>query len=219
MNESGHPELEPEEPRTKSAEREPEDKRIMRPVWHAWSLTAYYLLFFVFLFWFALDIWTLDLGFFERIGFPSIRTKILDSQAGPISLAEFYVVSYTLIGGAIGSILYSIRLFFSYYAGRNRKAYSRRWFGKYITAPWEGAAMAMVVASLLKGGVAVFGTVDNASQDVGANSFAAFAIGTLVGFGMREVVGWLHKVTRTMFGDPHRSTVSHELGDPAAPIK
>jgi hypothetical protein len=171
-----------------------ERSRATRPAWHAATLTSYYLALFAFLFWLSLDIWTGGLRFMILIGFENIKDRMATESS------SFHAVSYTLIGGAMGSILYSIRSFFTHYAGRRRTSYSRRWFGKYLTAPWEGAALAMVVASLIRGGVVVFGGQTAPSFSSGANAFAAFAIGTLVGFSMREVVGWLHKVTRTMFG-------------------
>ena len=58
--------------------------------------------------------------------------------------------------------------------------------------------MAMVVLSLIRGGVAVFG--GSMGTDVtGASNFAAFGTGALVGFGMRDVVGWLESLVKTMF--------------------
>ena len=58
--------------------------------------------------------------------------------------------------------------------------------------------MAMVVLALIRGGVAVFG--GSMGTDVtGASNFAAFGTGALVGFGMREVVGWLEGLVKTMF--------------------
>ena len=171
------------------------------PPWHAYLITTYYLSLLLVLFWLALDIWSGQFRLLHQIGFGE-SVQALRNSTKPdeqSALATFVVVGYTVIGGAMGSILYSIRCFFDHYARRRGKHYSRRWLGKYITAPWEGAAMAMVVASLLRGGVALFGKLQ-APADENANAFAVFAIGTLVGFSMREVVGWLHGITITMFG-------------------
>jgi hypothetical protein len=105
-------------------------------------------------------------------------------------------IGFTIIGGVLGSLLYHIRVLFFHFA--QKKNYDPAWLGKYITAPWEGAGMALVVLSLIRGGVAVFG--GSMGTDIkGVNNFAAFGTGALVGFGMRDVVGWLGMLISTMF--------------------
>jgi hypothetical protein len=155
------------------------------PVRQIYILIVYYFILLLFNFWFLLDIWSSGFTLLRWIG---IREQAL---ADPL----LRTINFTIIGGFIGSILYQIRIMFHFHtAGR----YDPRWFGKYLTAPWEAGAMALVVLALIRGGVSVFG--GSTGTDVTAvNNFAAFGTGALVGFGMRDVVGWLGNLVQTMF--------------------
>jgi hypothetical protein len=140
----------------------------------------------LFSFWFLFDTWSANFSLMRWIG---VRGEVLDDPL-------LRTIGFTLVGGVIGNVLYMIRQLFTYYA--KLKTYDPRWLGKYITGPWEGAGMALVVLALIRGGVAVFG--GSMGTDVtGASNFAAFGTGALVGFGMREVVGWLEGLVKTMF--------------------
>jgi hypothetical protein len=151
-----------------------------------YALVVYYLIVLVFSFWFLFDTWSSNLTLMRWIG---VRGEALEDPL-------LRTIGFTIVGGLMGTVLYMIRQLFTYYAKRND--YDPRWLGKYITGPWEGAGMAMVVLALIRGGVAVFG--GSMGTDVtGASNFAAFGTGALVGFGMREVVGWLEGLVETMF--------------------
>ncbi|HLO18753.1 MAG TPA: hypothetical protein VK206_28235, partial [Anaerolineales bacterium] len=63
-------------------------------------------------------------------------------------------VGYTIVGSLFGGISYNIRVLFYFYL--IKKKYDRRWFGKYISAPWESAAMSLIVLALVRGGAALF---------------------------------------------------------------
>lgn len=57
--------------------------------------------------------------------------------------------------------------------------------------------LATLVIALLRGGIVVLGGApENASS---ANNFAALAVGGLVGFGIREVIGWLGNLAQSTF--------------------
>jgi hypothetical protein len=72
--------------------------------------------------------------------------------------------------------------------------------------------MAMVVLALIRGGVAVFG--GSMRTDVtGAGNFAAFGTGALVGFGMRDVVGWLESLVKVVFTIQEPKTVEDSPED------
>lgn len=151
-----------------------------------YALVAYYLIVLFFSFWFLLDTWGSQFALMRLIG---LRGETLEDPL-------LRTIGFTFVGGIMGSLLYQIRSLFYFYA--LKKTYDPAWFGKYITAPWEGAGMAMVVLSLIRGGVSVFG--GSMGTDVtGASNFAAFGTGALVGFGMRDVVGWLGSLIHTMF--------------------
>ena len=163
-----------------------------------YSLAAYFMFMLLFSFWLLFDVWSEK---FVLMRFLGLNEKAL---ADPL----LRTINFTIIGGLFGSILFHIRHLFTYYA-KTTGDYNPRWFPKYITGPWEGAALALIVLSLIRGGVALFG--GSMGTDVtGANNFSAFGVGALVGFGMRDVVGWLGNLVQTMF------TV-HAPGQPEGP--
>ena len=150
------------------------------------ALVVYYMAVLFFSFWFLFDTWSSNFALMRLIGV----------SGGALEDPLLRTIGFTIVGGVMGSLLYQIRVLFHFYA--REKKYDPRWLGKYITGPWEGAGMAMVVLALIRGGVAVFG--GSMGTDVtGASNFAAFGTGALVGFGMREVVGWLESLVKTMF--------------------
>lgn len=117
-------------------------------------------------------------------------------QPGKIPLLK--TVCFVAAGALIGSVLYQIRMLYQYYVQDG--AFDAKWIGKYISAPWEAVALSVVVLSLVQGGGAALSGGITISD---ANSFAAFGIGALVGFGIREVVGWLGNLAKTMFPTDH----------------
>jgi hypothetical protein len=151
-------------------------------------LVIYYFVTLLFSFWFLLDVWSRNFVIFRAMG---MKAEVLADDL-------LRTIGFTMVGGILGSTLYQIRVLFHYYA---KKRYDPRWFGKYLTSPLEGAGMAIVVLALIRGGVALFG--GSTGTDVTAvNNFAAIGTGALVGFGMRDVVGWLGHLVHTMFTIP-----------------
>jgi hypothetical protein len=57
--------------------------------------------------------------------------------------------------------------------------------------------LALAIVSLIESGAIVLG--GQGFDFSKGKPFAVFGIGALVGFGIREVVGWLGNVTKTMF--------------------
>lgn len=150
------------------------------------SLCGYYLIVLLFSFWLLFDTWSRNFTIARLIG---VRGEALEEPL-------LRTIGFTIIAGIMGSVLYQMRMLFKWYA--REKKFDPRWFGKYVTAPWEGAGMAMVVLALIRGGVGVFG--GSMETDVTPlTNFAAFGTGSLVGFGMRDVVGWLESLVKTMF--------------------
>jgi hypothetical protein len=156
------------------------------------AIVVYYLALMLASFWILLDLYS---GSFRLM-------RLLGLDALALQQPLLKSVGYILIGGMLGSVLYQIRMLFRHYLKSNQ--YDPRWLGKYLSAPWESAAMAVVVFSLLQGGLAALGGSANNAL-TGMNNFAAFGIGALTGFGMRDVVGWVSRIVRTVFvtgGDP-----------------
>jgi hypothetical protein len=156
-------------------------------------LIVYYLFVLAFAFWLLFDTWSSNFVLVQAIG---VSGKTLEDPL-------LRTILFIIVGGIMGNVLYLVRQLYNHYA--KLKDYDPRWFGKYITGPWEGAGMAMVVLALIRGGVAVFG--GSTGTDVTAvSNFAAFGTAALVGFGMRQVVGWLEGLVRTMFIDTEQGT-------------
>jgi hypothetical protein len=109
------------------------------------------------------------------------------------------MMGFAASGAMVGSVLYQMRMLFRYYIKEN--AFDSRWLAKYVSGPWEAVALALVVLSLLQaGGVVLGGTQFDLTK---GPTFSTFGIGALVGFGIREVVGWLGNLARTTFPTDH----------------
>jgi hypothetical protein len=175
--------------------KSPEEER--RAFWQVHGLMLYFIVLIFLAFWFFLDVWSGNLHFMNWMG---VQVENLDEQNRNLLRA----IGFTLVGGFLGSVLYQIRLLYQYYLKSN--AYDYRWMGKYVSAPWESAIMSMVVLALIRGGVTLFGGSQGTEVN-DTNNFAAFGVGALVGFGMRDVVGWIGGLVRTMFKsqDPEKS--------------
>jgi hypothetical protein len=117
-------------------------------------------------------------------------------------------VAFVACGALIGNVLYSIRQLHRHYL--KDQDYDPRWVGKYVTGPWEAAALAVLVYSLIRGESALFSGAPAESGSTAMNGsgtskvlrvddFGLFGLGGLIGFGMRDVVGWLAGVAAHMF--------------------
>ena len=168
-------------------------------------LGVYFLAVLAFAFWLLLDVWSRNFTLMRLVG---LSTSVLEGPEAPILRA----IGFAIVGGIMGSVLYQIRMLYYYYA--QEKKYDSRWFGKYITGPWEGAGMAMVVLALIRGGVVVFGG-SQGTDVTSAGNFATFGVGALVGFGLRDVVGWVESLVKTMFTIPAKNA---ETDNPAPAI-
>jgi hypothetical protein len=155
------------------------------------GLVIYYVLVMLFAFWLLLDVWSENYSSMRFLG------------ASQIVLADelLKVVGYIVVGSIFGSVLYQIRELYHHYL--KTETYDYRWIGKYISAPWESAAMSLIVLAIMRGGVALFGGQQGSEVNM-TNNFAAFGTGALVGFGMRDVVGWLGNIVRSVFVSDRR---------------
>jgi len=114
-----------------------------------------------------------------NVGTPEASRRVLATMALLVS------------GAVVGSVLYHIRMLFRFYI--KSPAFDSRWLVKYVSAPLEAAGLALAIVSILESGaVALGGPGFHFSQ---GKPFAAFGVGALVGFGIREVGA----VTKTVF--------------------
>jgi hypothetical protein len=159
--------------------------------WQVYVLALYYVAFFLFLFWSLIDVWSGQLRILKFIitDLPSENT---------MDRSMLIEISFALLGGFGGSIEYHIKALYDHYT---RGKYNPNHFIKYLTAPFEGAALAVIVLSLIRGGITMLsGPPDSGKGTPTVTAFAALSIGALVGFGMRAVVSWLLGLVQTMFG-------------------
>ncbi len=176
-----------------------------------YGLVAYYMALLVVILALVFDLWISGNALLRRLG---VGQNVLTAPL-------FLPLVSAVLGGALGSILYNIRQLFHYYA-REPQKYNPRWLGKYVSGPLEGGLLALVVYALLRGGVVVLNPVAIAAIQTTPNieqalaqadvtaGLAAFGLGTLVGFGTRDVVGWLQDLVETMFGERARRQEQEE---------
>lgn len=150
------------------------------------SLVLYYLALMAAGLWLVLDLWSGGFQVLRALGVSelALQQPLLRSTG------------YTLAGGLLGSVLYQMRMLFRFYLKTNE--FDHRWLGKYLSAPLESAAMALVVLALLRGGLTAFAGSPSGAPTT-ANNFSALGLGALIGFGMRDVVGWLGRIVGTVF--------------------
>lgn len=153
--------------------------------WQVHGLVAYFVMLLLLSGWFLVDVWSENFAFLSLLGVPSEHLQ------DPV----VKTVCYTITGAIMGSIMFQIRSLFKFYI--TDAQYHPRWIGKYVSAPFESAATALVVLCIIRGGLSLFG---GSSTDLSqTNNFASFGTGALVGFGMRNVIMWLDTLVQNMF--------------------
>jgi hypothetical protein len=170
-----------------------------------YALMAYYMVLLVIcivLILFLIGSGLVPLDAPKDVGTPEASRRVLATM--------IFLVS----GAVVGSVLYHIRMLFRFYIKSH--AFDSRWLVKYISAPLEAAGLALAIVSILESGaVALGGQGFHFSQ---GKPFAAFGVGALVGFGIREVIGWLGTVTKTVFPtDPKSDEMAPQSSEPKKP--
>jgi hypothetical protein len=109
------------------------------------------------------------------------------------------LLGFVSSGAIIGSVLYHIRMLFRFYIKQGN--FDVRWLAKYISGPLEAVALALAILSLLEvGGTALGGQPFDLEK---SKTFTVFGLGALIGFGIREVVGWLGNLAKATFPNDH----------------
>jgi hypothetical protein len=147
---------------------------------------VYLLLCLVFLTWLLFDTW-IDRHIFMAGLFR------YDPNHERLNSAAFHLVAYTVIGGGIGAIVNGIRSCVNYHPGFDRR---KKW--KYLTAPWMGATLALLVYALIHSSIAVLG--GTSTPNVGTSQVLSnFAAGALAGYGSKDVFIWLDAQVHKLF--------------------
>ncbi len=136
------------------------------------------------------------------LGFLWQNASVVQQWAAPQWLRTLILpLSTTMVGGMMGNVLYSIRVMYNHYI--KKRDYDPKWWGKYFSGPFEAAVLALVVYALLRGGVASMAGISLTSEAIpgqeGTVMLSALGLGALVGFSIRDVVGWLQALSATIF--------------------
>lgn len=150
---------------------------------------AYLLAMLAFFFWQLFDVWVgrytlaVWLGYGDR----------LEAVRDPV----FRLVAYAIAGGGLGGVVNGIRSLLTWHVEWGM--FERRYVWKYVTMPWLGATLALIVFALVRSGVAVVGG-DMLPQDGDLRqSLSTLIMGILSGYGAREVFIWLDAQVSRLF--------------------
>src|SRR5882672_596357 len=160
---------------------------------------VYLLLMLAFFAWLLFDTW---------IGNYCLA-RIMRYDLARLDNNGFRLVAFTVIAGGLGGAIDGIRSVIDHLETFNRK---HVW--KYISVPWMGCTLALLVYALLRSSIAVVG--GNVSSDgVGsAQVLANFAAGALAGFESRDVFIWLDDKAHKIFQVKVPENVPNVIGKP-----
>lgn len=150
----------------------------------ATTCMLYLLVSLAFLTWLLFDTW---------INEHTFLAGLFNYDHERLNSAAFHLVAYTIIGGGIGAVVNGIRSCVNYCSGFDRK---KKW--KYLTAPWMGATLALLVYTLIHSSIVVLGgtSTPNAGTSQVLSNFAA---GALAGYGSKDVFIWLDAQVHELF--------------------
>jgi hypothetical protein len=149
-------------------------------------MMLYLLVSLAVLTWLLFDTWMGRHVFLDKICRYDPTHARLDSPA-------FHLIAFTIIGGGIGGIVNGLRSCLMYH-----HLFQRRYIWKYITAPWMGASLALLVYALIHSTISVFG--GTATPAAGTSQVLSnFAAGALAGYGSKDVFIWLDAQVHELF--------------------
>ena len=174
----------------------------------AWFCGLYLLFSLGFLSWMLFDFWLGESTILDWLGYEGDR---LDS-------ALFSLFAYTVLGGGLGGSISGLRGLINFHSEQG--SFGRRFIWKYLSLPWLGAVLALLIYVLLRTGIGALSggvTVDGNSL----STFSAFGIGGLAGYGSHQVFVWLDARVNRIFRVESGATVPGVKGrgvDEAAAI-
>lgn len=106
-------------------------------------------------------------------------------------------IVYAMCAGGLGSTTYCIRSFY-FYSIKGVFDFDRfKWW--YLFRPLVGTILALAVYVVIKGGIVAFGT--SLGTTGRSANIALFGVSYLAGFGTEQVVEWLRRASKSIFGE------------------
>ena len=161
--------------------------------------TIYLLLMLAFFGWLLFDTW---------IGNHSLA-RILRYDLARLDNSGFRLVAFTIIAGGLGGAIDGIRSVLCHCETFNRK---HLW--KYISLPWMGCTLGLLVYALLRSSIAVLGGNPSSNSVGNTQVLANFAVGAVAGFGSKDVFIWLDDRVHKIFQVPVPENVPNVIGKP-----
>jgi hypothetical protein len=119
--------------------------------------------------------------------------KICRYEHARLDSSAFHLVAFTVLGGGIGGTVNGLRSCLIYH-----HLFERRYIWKYITAPWMGASLALLVYALIHSTISVFGGTSTPAEGT-SQVLSNFAAGALAGYGSKDVFIWLDAQVHELF--------------------
>lgn len=161
----------------------------------------YLVVMLLFCTWLLIDI-CFGRNLLQKLGFPNIANW-LDSPSCRVTV-------FAVLGGSFGGIANGLRTIIIWHA--DRKAFGWRHLSRCISLPFLGAVLAAMVYSITRGGISALGGNFATSENFTKEAASAFAIGSLSGYGCRQVFIWLNRqVDRLLKIPPETKKIKADL--------
>jgi hypothetical protein len=137
--------------------------------------------------------------------------RILGYKTDRLNNSGFRLVAFTVIAGGLGGAVNGIRSLIRY-----SESFSHKHSWKYISAPWMGSTLALLVYALLRSSIAVLGGNVSPAGIGNTQVLANFAAGGLAGYGSKDVFIWLDDKVHKVFHVPVPEKTPDVTGKPQA---
>lgn len=165
---------------------------------------AYLLAMIALFFWGLFDVWIGRYTLVRLLGYTT------PEQLARLEEPIFRLLAYAFIGGGLGGTVNGIRSLLTWHVEWG--AFVQRYVWKYVTWPWLGTALALIVFALVRSGLTVIGGEMTPQDADPRQSLSTLVIGILSGYGAREVFIWLDaQVTRLFRAQPTEERVVPDL--------
>jgi hypothetical protein len=132
--------------------------------------------------------------------FNTLRWLGLQVPTSSDYLTLLKLVFYAAAGGGIGGLVYGMQ---SLWKHTTRGRFALVYAGDYLFRQFGSAVLAVVIFSLIRGGIlTALGAEPSSGTTNVASTFSAFAIGFLSGFGSYQVMNKLDDMIKQAFGRP-----------------